>query len=1486
MPENPGGPEDHDLTASEVADGLWLMAAIAANSADEPDPPPASTEPPTRDESPETAAVHPPPMIPREEPGRGDDRLPPPDLPPVVLTELRPPRVIAGAGGLLDAGEESPSAGATSPLPDVGKLVRAFRSFKKKVPSDQPEDVELDEERTVDLSAEAGMLFPVTKRTRRPWLHLTLVVEQAPSMALWAPTIAAFVTLCQRRLGIFRSVQVRLLETGKTGRAEGGMVLGPVLRGGTPDSPARGAGEPVDSSGRRLMLVLTDGISDAWHRDLVQPLLARWGRKVPVAVVHLLPRRLWARGGVDAQNAEITTKGPVRPNASYLVRLTDFLLDELDQAELTADSVAVPVLELEERWFRRWAEVVTGRADVPRKCSVMVIRDRPAGTVTESSEFLAPRENEVNANERVRDFHSQASPSAFRLATLLAAVPVDLDVASAVQAEMLPGSGPDHLVEVFTSGLLRHEGDRQPWDRNTPWEFSGQTRRVLLSGARRSDTAHAVRAASRQYGEQNPTLARLQAALVEPDSTPDPEPETASRAEIALERDVMSALSGPYLSRADRLARIDNRAGTSTSSGLGGSAADFSDVRIDANVRAVSETMSQALEGSSVPSEPAATGVANPAPSAPPSVARDKLADQATVVANVGASTTRQVRRAGEEVPPVWGAIPPPNPNFTGRGELLSHLSELLGAGTTAVLPATLHGMGGIGKTQMATEYIYRHLQDYDIVWWIQATRPTQIHASLTELAQHLRLPGADEAITAVPAVREALRLGRPYRRWLLVFDSAEDPEMVRPFFPVGGTGDILVTSRNPNWAGVARPLEVAIFERSESKMLLSRRGPQLDDADADRIAQKLGDLPLAIEQAAAWLAETGMRAGEYLQLFDEKVAEILETSNPQDYETSVAAAWNVSFDQLSVSNPAAHQLLQVCAFFAPEPVSRSLFAGVRGLTVSPELDTALRDPIKLSRAIRDINRFGLAKIDHRTDTILLHRLVQLVLRNRMSEQHRNEMRHGAHQLLANLDPNDPGSPRQWQRYQEVLPHIYDAELIECTDQWVRQLVINLSMFLFHWGDHDGAVTLAERAVQAWEQDRLERHRRGEAPIEDPPLQELEASERLAFFLWTVGRYADAAETSKETFDRYRESIGPDREETLGAALTYAVILKARGEFAEAVQRNEEIYVKARGLFGNDDPITLVAANDYVTALLLVGDYRRALELAEDTYRRRVEVLGYDNASTVTTQVLMVIARRELGDYPWARIEQQQITDRVEQFYGTDNINTLRRKYHLAVACRKDGDHDAARAISEDALRRFRIRYGDKHPNALACALGYSIDLRHAHEFTRARELGEEVFDFYRESLGEKHPHTLSAALDLGVTMRLSGDPSSARVLDERSLEVLREQLGEDHPHTIVCAIDVASDLAALDRVGEAAERDAELLVRSRRVLGEDHPTTLAVQLNYSLDLRNLGQVEKAEELSEDVMSRYRQVLGDAHPGTVAASRGVRADCDIDPMPL
>jgi tetratricopeptide (TPR) repeat protein len=863
----------------------------------------------------------------------------------------------------------------------------------------------------------------------------------------------------------------------------------------------------------------------------------------------------------------------------------------------------------------------------------------------------------------------------------------------------------------------------------------------------------------------------------------------------------------------------------------------------------------------------------SPEADADPLVAKRTTADSSTAthsdpLAAFTPVTPREKQAA--DVPPVWGNVPARNPNFTGRAELLDQLAERLApGGVTAVLPAALYGMGGIGKTQVAVEYIYQHLSDFDIVWWIQAA---QIRAGLTELAQRLGLPGSAEAHTAVPAVLEALRIGQPFRRWLLVLDSAESPNAVRPFFPTNGPGHILVTSRNPDWAEIARPLEVAVFKREESKELLRLRGPEITDEDADRLAAALGDLPLAIAQAAAWRTETGMPVSEYLRLFDEKVAEILDTSSPAGYEVSVAAAWNISFDELRTRNPAAHQLLQVCAFFAPEPISRSLFEGVRGVTITPELDEALRDPMQFSRTIRDINRYGLAKIDHRNNTLQVHRLVQLVLSNRMSPQRSTEMNHGAHLLLATHDPNDPVSSRKWPMYQNVLPHAYAAKVIECDDSWARHLVINLMTFLYFWGDHDGAASLARQAVDVWSEK-----------LGETDLQALQAARNLGYYLWTLGRYAEAAEVNQRTVELHRQVSGDNSEETVLAELAVATDLKGRGDFIAALNLNDQIYRKAEGLFGDDDPTTLMTAHDLVVSLGLVGQYRKGRELCEVTYRRRVDVIGYDNPHTISTLNALILTRREAGDYAWARVEQEKLAERSSELFGADKAATLRYFHHLAVARRKAGDYQGALELSARVLERLHLRYGEDHPNAMACALAQSIDLRHAGELGPARELGEQTFDRYRRSLGEHHPHTLSALLDLAVTLRLLGDGAGARQLDERSFEQFRAKLGPDHPHAIVSAINLASDLTALGEIEAALQMDTEALERARRVLGPDHPTTLAVLANLVLDLRTLGRTQETETKYADVVTRYREVLGKSHSGTAS---GIRADCDIDPLPL
>jgi len=341
-------------------------------------------------------------------------------------------------------------------------------------------------------------------------------------------------------------------------------------------------------------------------------------------------------------------------------------------------------------------------------------------------------------------------------------VPVDLDVARTVQAELVPESGPAHLAEVLDSGLLRPSGP-DSWQ-TTSFEFaSTAVREVLLSGARRTETAHVVRTVA----ERHSVLTSLAQIIDDPDNSPDPTAE-----HLQLDRTVLRALSGPYLRRA---ARLEERAVEDTRS---------SETRVNTKEVGLTGTQGGGRIGSVSTS---ASDVATAAgPGDPPAVSTPAEPSPRRAELAIVATTAPHTPQA-EDVPTIWGDVPPRNPIFTGRDDLLGQLSRRLTAGgTTAILPAALHGMGGIGKTQIAAEYIYRHLEDYDLVWWIQATQPAQIRAALTDLAQALRLPGDREVHTAVSAVREALRIGEPYRRWLLVFDSAESPEAVRPLLDNG----------------------------------------------------------------------------------------------------------------------------------------------------------------------------------------------------------------------------------------------------------------------------------------------------------------------------------------------------------------------------------------------------------------------------------------------------------------------------------------------------------------------------------------------------------------------------------------------------------------------------------------------------------------------------------------------------------------------------
>ena len=359
--------------------------------------------------------------------------------------------------------------------------------------------------------------------------------------------------------------------------------------------------------------------------------------------------------------------------------------------------------------------------------------------------------------------------------------------------------------------------------------------------------------------------------------------------------------------------------------------------------------------------------------------------------------------------PRLWN-IPARNPAFVGREDLLAAVRERLQSGQTAVVQA-LYGMGGVGKTQLAAEYAHRFAGSYDMAWWINAEQSGLVENQIADLGDGLGCipPGAgSEAVRA--AVMGELR---QHGRWLLIFDNATAPADVMSWLP-GASGHVLITSRERGWEEVAAAVEVDVLARAESVEMLQRRVPGIAEADADRLAGELGDLPLAIAQAAGFMVGTAISADQYLRLLQTRAGQLLDRAVPGTYPQSLAAATALILDRLAGHDPAAVELASLCAFLAPEPIPEYLFTGAAGLL--PASWHAGSRPAGLAADPGpSVPRQSLARVDHRG--LQMHRLTQAILRDRLTPARAAAARRCTEAILAASDPGHPPDPGTWARW-------------------------------------------------------------------------------------------------------------------------------------------------------------------------------------------------------------------------------------------------------------------------------------------------------------------------------------------------------------------------------------------------------------------------------------------------------------------------------------
>jgi tetratricopeptide (TPR) repeat protein len=1398
----------YDLSVDEWCD-VHYLATHLGSAPDPPDPPPAVGPPPPARSEP---AGPPPPDSAAAEVSdapRAELSIPPPADPLVAVVLPRQPG--------LPVRVPAPAPVART------DFAKAMRPLKRTVTS--PNAVELDLAATIHRAAQTRLMQPDLVPLAERWLSVGVVIDDAASGPAWTPETRTLLRALSESAA-FSDVRVWRFNADDPARRL-------TVRGGSPAAIAgRNSREIVDPSGRMAVLVLSDCVGAGWGDGRVGSMIESWSGTGPVAIVNLLPQRLWSRSRLPLVEGEWRAVRPAAPGQPRQWRATGDLLDEPSPAGPSATARMVPVIDLTPGSLRRWAALVSG--DVPHWSPGVAFDTAGRTPPVEDLADELPDGDDPH-RRRVERFRAASAPETFHLATRLSAVPLLPPVVRMVQRTMQRKTGSMSWAELLLSGLVYRVDGTQTID-GPRYDFASGIREQLLTKLSRRESLELLRKVSDFISANLGGTLDFPALL-----SLAPPRDDLTEVDLPLARvavDVLRGLGGTYRDKADKLTQLlqNGSQGSGNFDGTNGAAHRST-----------------------------------------PSMGGDLVTTSSRTATSLSAS-----REISREL--IWD-VPQRTQYFTGREELLERLRQELvhNASQAAILvPQAIFGLGGVGKTALANEYAYRFRSEYDIVWWIPAEDPTDVRRSLVELSRALRLPENTDQAETIRSLLRALHDGYPKSRWLLIYDNATDPEPIADLMP-GPTrsGHVLVTSREQAWGQRGAILRVTVFSRDESTSLLRSRAQRLTEDEADQLAALLDDLPLALHQAAAWHAETKLPVTDYLQRYHEKLALLEGTELPPEYPRPVGATFGVSYDQLRSRSAAAAQLLQLCSYFGPEPVLVDLIYRARSLPGLPAaLNRKLGDRTTIEREIRNIGRYELIRFDPARGRFQLHRLVQSVLRTTLPESQRQTTPEHAHAILALANPGSPdGLDRSGLlRHAQLSPHILPSGIVGSADTDARRVVLDQIRYRYVTGDFEGSRDLAEHTVASWRQH------------DERDVQLLIAQRHLAATLRALGEPLRSLEIDEHVMDGFRETVGEESDHYLVTANGYGSDLRALGRFKEALEFDRKLLDQHRRVLGDDDPDTLRTANNYAVDLRLMGEFGQARDLDTESVRLWTEGYGSDHSNTLFAVGNLVRDYYGLGWYSRALDMQQEAIAAQEAELGADHLNVLAARRSIATLLRKHGRYETARKRAEENYTAYSKRFPEHHEHTLAAAMSLANALRDENKdlpsLQRAREILEAALRVYERSFAG-HPFVEVCMTNLAVVLRRLGDVAQARRLNTDARKRLIAKLGEKHPYALCTTTNLANDHAAMGDYETACELSGSAYELSLpfEIRGEDHPYTLVCALNHALNLQDAGREGEAEPLWQETVVRFDRVLGADHPDSQAARERRRLDADIEPPP-
>jgi tetratricopeptide (TPR) repeat protein len=729
------------------------------------------------------------------------------------------------------------------------------------------------------------------------------------------------------------------------------------------------------------------------------------------------------------------------------------------------------------------------------------------------------------------------------------------------------------------------------------------------------------------------------------------------------------------------------------------------------------------------------------------------------------------------KVQPLWNVPYPRNPLFTGREQILERLAEMLQAGETTALaqPQAISGLGGIGKTQTAIEYAYRYREQYQHVLWARADTRENLVLEYVAIAGLLGLP--EQQQQDQPRIVEAVkRWLREHRQWLLILDNADDLSMVRDFLPETHTGHILLTTRAQAMGRLARRIELDRMEQAEGTLFLLRRAGILqtddpsdkassrDQANAQAIVETMEGLPLALDQAGAYIEETGCGLAGYLTRYQQHQRELLQARGgyTSDHPEPVANTWSLSFENVERANPAAADLLRFCAFLAPDAIPEELVTeGAAELT--SELQALATDPYLLDAAIKELFRYSLIERDAERKFLGIHRLVQAVLKDAMNEEVQREW---AERAIRAVNRTFPAVEFEtWDRCRRLLTHAQAcADLITQWDMEIPEaasLLGKAGRFLRVHGQYAEAEPLLQRALAISEQ----------TPGPDHPNISTDLYD-LATLYQAQGRYAEAEPLFQRALAIDEQTIGPDHPTVAAGLNNLAALYWYQGRYAEA----EPLYQRALALgeknLGPDHPDVAISLNNLAALYKAQGRYAEAEPLYQRALAISEKTLDPDHPDVATWLNNLAALYQAQGRYAEAEPLQQHALAISEKNLGPDHPDVAIRLNVLALLYEDQGRYAEAEPLYQRALAIGEKRLGPDHPDVATWLNNLAALYQAQGRYAEAEPLLQRALAIDEKRLGPDHPYVEAGLNSLASLYQAQGRHAEAEPLLQRAREI------------------------------------------------------------------------------------------------------------------